>query len=87
MYKFLHLPIKGGVRACVKGFTTFEASTGFRIFFVSLSFETCVLSFATLVFGDSIRFLDPSTLAPTVVLAKKQLTMPPQKKSKKNIST
>jgi hypothetical protein len=40
-----------------------------------------------LVFGDSIRFLDPPTLAPTVVLAEKQLTMPPQKKFKKNKPT
>jgi hypothetical protein len=40
-----------------------------------------------LVFGDSIRFLDPPTLAPTVVSVEKQLTMPPHKRSKKNIPT
>jgi hypothetical protein len=74
------------VRARVKGFTTFEARIDFRRFFISF-FVTCVLLFAILVFGDSIRFSDPPTLAPTVVSAKKHLTMPPQKKSKKNIPT
>jgi hypothetical protein len=39
-----------------------------------------------LVFRDSIQFLDPQTLALTVVSAEKQLTMPPKKKSK-NIPT
>jgi hypothetical protein len=43
--------------------------------------------FRNLVFGDSIRFLDPPTLAPSIVSAKKQLMMPPQKKSKKNTPT
>jgi hypothetical protein len=46
-----------------------------------------VLLFEILAFGDSIRFSDPSTLAPTMVSPEKQLTMPPQKESKKNIPT
>jgi hypothetical protein len=37
------------------------------------------------VFGDLIRIFGyPPTLAPTVFQPKKQLTMPPQKRSKKN---
>jgi ABC-type Zn2+ transport system substrate-binding protein/surface adhesin len=39
------------------------------------------------VFRDSIRLSDSPTLAPTMVSAEKQLTMPPQKKSKKNTPT
>jgi hypothetical protein len=74
MEKSLRLPIKGGARARVKGFTTFEMSTGFHGFIVPLSFVTCALLFTILVFGDSIRFSDPPTLAPTVVSAEKQLT-------------
>jgi hypothetical protein len=83
----LCLPIKGAARACVKGFTTFEARTGFQRFFVSSFFVTRVLVFVILVFGDSIRFSDATTLAPTMVSTEKLLTMPPQKKSKKNIPT
>jgi hypothetical protein len=39
------------------------------------------------VFRDSIRLSDSPTLAPTMVSAEKQLTMPPQKKSMKNTPT
>jgi hypothetical protein len=40
----------------------------------------------SLVFGDLFQvFGYPPTLAPTLFQPKKQLTMPPQKKSKKNI--
>jgi hypothetical protein len=38
----LRLPIKGGARARVKGFTTFEAQAVFRRFFVS-AVVNCVL--------------------------------------------
>jgi hypothetical protein len=63
----LRLPIKGGARARVKGFTTFEVSAGFWRFFVSLLFATLVLLFQTFVFGDSLRFFGPPpTLASTV---------------------
>jgi hypothetical protein len=44
------------------GFTTFEASTSFRGFFVPLSFVTCAFLFTILVFGDAIRFSDPQHL-------------------------
>jgi hypothetical protein len=36
------------------------------------------------VFGGPFRFFVPPTLAPTVVSAEKQFTMPPRKKSKKS---
>jgi hypothetical protein len=39
------------------------------------------------VFGDSYKFFAPPTLAPTVVSAEEQLTMPPHKRSKKNVPT
>jgi hypothetical protein len=52
-------PYKRGTRARVKGFTNFEVTTGFWRFYVSPSFVTCVLLFATLVFGDSFRFSNP----------------------------
>jgi hypothetical protein len=87
MKKSLRLPIKGGAWARVKGFTTFEASTDFQRFLVSLSFVNCTSSFVALVFGDPFRFSDPPTLAPTVFSAEEQLTMPPQKRSKKNVPT
>jgi hypothetical protein len=48
-------------------------STGIQGFFVSSLFVTFVLLFLTSVFRDSIRFLDPPTLALTVVSAEKQL--------------
>jgi hypothetical protein len=73
--------------AHVKGFTTFEASTSFRGFLIPFLLVSFVSLFPILVFGDSIRFLDPPTLAPTVVSAEKQLMMPLQKKSKKNTPT
>jgi hypothetical protein len=75
------------MRARVKRFTTFVASGDFRRFFVSSLFVTYVRLFLTLVLRDSIRVLNPPTLAPTVVSAEKQLMMPPQKKSKKNTPT
>jgi hypothetical protein len=58
MLKSLHLPIKGGARARVKGFRTFEAGAVFRGFFVSSyvicasDVSVCILS--SLVFGDLI---------------------------------
>jgi hypothetical protein len=54
MEKSFRLPIKGGAWAHVKGFTTFEASTGFQRFFVSSLFLTLVCLFQTLVLGDSL---------------------------------
>jgi hypothetical protein len=50
------------VRARAKGFTTFEASTDFWRFFVSLSFVNCAPSFITLVFGGPFRFSNPPTV-------------------------
>jgi hypothetical protein len=47
-----------------KGFTTFEASTGFQRFFVSL-LQFLWLVFLTLVFGDFIWYSNPPTPAPT----------------------
>jgi hypothetical protein len=62
-------------------------STGFQGYLVPYLLVIFEHSFRNLVFGDSIRFLEPPTLAPIVVSAEKQLTIPPQKKSKKNTPT
>jgi hypothetical protein len=59
MQKSLRLPIKGGAWARVKQFTTFEASTDFRRFPVSLTFVNCASSFVACMFGDPFRFSDP----------------------------
>jgi hypothetical protein len=61
--KSLRLPIKGGARARVKGFTTFEVRTGFQRFFCLLFLRDLRASVVTLVFGDSIRFSDPPTIS------------------------
>jgi hypothetical protein len=60
----IRLPIKGGARARVKGFTTFEARAVFRTFFVSSSFANCTLNLVflcsyILVFADSLRLFGP----------------------------
>jgi chromosome segregation ATPase len=39
------------------------------------------------VFGDSLRFFGPPNIGAHRVSAEKQLTMPPQKRSKKNVPT
>jgi hypothetical protein len=70
-----------------KGVTTFEASTNFRRFLISLSFVNCASSFVALVFGYPPPIFRPPTLAATVVSAEEQLTMLPQKRSKKNVPT
>jgi hypothetical protein len=80
-------PYKGGHEGTWKGITTFKASSDFRRFFVSMSFVNCAPCFVTLMFGDPFRFSEPPTLTPTVVSAEKQLTMPPQKRTKKNVPT
>jgi hypothetical protein len=59
MQKSLRLPIKGGAWARVKQFTTFEASTDFRRFPVSLTLVNCASSFVACMFGDPFRFSDP----------------------------
>jgi hypothetical protein len=82
-------PYKRGVRARVKGHTILE---GFGSLwgdslspFASLLYLN-VLTVLSLVFGDLFRIFGyPPTLVPTVFQPKKQRTMPPQKKSKKNI--
>jgi hypothetical protein len=53
------------MRASVKGFTTFEMSTGFRRFFVSPLFVTCALSLVTLVHDSCVRGLHPIFGPPT----------------------
>jgi hypothetical protein len=85
MLKSLCLPIKGGARARVKRFTTFEASTRFQI--LCLLVVTFVHLFLILVFEDSIRLFRPSNIGAHRVSAEKQLMMPPQKRSKKNTPT
>jgi hypothetical protein len=56
--------LKGGVRACVKGFTTFEASTGFWRLFVSLSRFLWLVFFYSCVRGSSIFFRTPQQWRP-----------------------
>jgi hypothetical protein len=76
------------VRARVKGFTTFEVRAVFRRFFVS-SCVNCVLERfdfpSTRVRGFHLNFRVPPNIGAHRVSAEKQLTMPPQKRSKKNI--
>jgi hypothetical protein len=71
MKKSLRLPIKGSVRACVRGFTTFEVRAVFgRLFvfsYVTCGFDLNVCPPSSLVFGGLIRIFGyPPTLAPTV---------------------
>jgi hypothetical protein len=77
------------VRARVKGFTTFEAQAVFRRSFVSsyviCDFDLNVCANSSLVFGDLVRIFGYPNIGAHRVSADKQLTMPPQKKSKKNI--
>jgi hypothetical protein len=78
------------VRAHVSGFTIVEAWTVFRRFFVSFN-VICVLELNVSAFfsptcsGILSGFSDTPNIGAHCVSTEKQLTMPPQKRSKKNI--
>jgi hypothetical protein len=70
--KVLRLPIKGGVRARVRGFTTFDVRAVFgRLFvfsYVTCGFDLNVCPHSSLVFGGLIRIFDyPPTVVSIVV--------------------